>query len=321
MKRKQGQAIKPRAVIDMSVLEEICREPSREIRENTWKYLTETYQLVFPIVLVEEAVCKWLKTDGIPPNHVIELVGRINGCWRLWLDDIHNITARELLEGQLPNSLPPAGLGFVNTALALKHGTQGARQWLQNRKGEAKSIETARRQSKKQALQHKPKKQSEVLNETALFVDVLVPFVHWLTSNPANGRGCVENMIVSLLRRRFPALSQQFTAAVDELLSPRWGQFYLTIGILLARVAYLAAPLFVLQQPRFGKPGPFLEIHRNDRTDEEYVTSAFLCQRLLTQDLGMARIMAAFEDGGFWKGKTVFLPKGQWLHNPQTLCA
>ena len=320
MKLPKSETMKPTAVIDMSVLEEICREPSLEIRENAWNYLVGRYQLVFPLILVEEAVSKWLKASGEPPSHLKELIGIVSRSWKLWLDDIHNITARELLEGHLPRSLPPASLEVVSTVLALERGTQDACLWLQNRKDEAKSLEVARRQSKQQAQQHLPKDQCEKLNEVALFSDVLVPFVHWLTSNPANGKRGVENMLVSLLRRRFPILGQQFDVAVDTFLSPRWMQFQLAACLLQARVAYLAAPLLVLQQPRFGKPGPFLEIHRNDRADEKYVTAAFLCQRLLTQDLGMARIMAAFEDGGFWKGKTVFLPKGQWLHEPNKHC-
>jgi hypothetical protein len=112
-----------------------------------------------------------------------------------------------------------------------------------------------------------------------------------------------------------------FDEAFSELLSPRCKQFYLTARLLMLRFAYLAAPLFTVERPRFGPSGGFVNIGLNDPTDEEYIASAFLCQRLLTQDLSMARIMAAFEDDGFWRGQTIYLPKGKWLSKPDRFFA
>ena len=318
MNTSHDQVTKPTAVIDMSVLEEICREPCQEIRKSAWACLTQRYKIVFPLILVEEAISKWLKADGEPP-HLKEMTSIVIENWRSWLDDIHNIAARELLEGHLPRVLPSASLEVVNAVLSLERGAPDLHQWLQGRMVEAKGFAVARRRSKSEGLL--PKGQNNKLNEAALFKEVLIPFVNRLTSNPTNGKQSVENMLVSLLRRRFPLLTQQFDIAMDGLLSPRWHRFFLTSGLLQARVAYLIAPLLILESPRFGGPGPFLEIHRNDRADEDYVNAAFLCGRLITQDLGMARIMAAFEDGGFWKGKTVFLPKGQWLNKIEKFCA
>ncbi len=316
MSQCQITKLRPTAVIDMSVLREIC-EQEPNLRQAAWDCLGDRYQCVFPFALVEEAFCQWVAADCSPLKEGI--AGEVAHRPQLWMEDVHNIVSGELLDQRLPEKLPGCSPQVRDQILALKKGDAGALAWLAMRRAEAEAIECGRRELKKEFLCRLAEEDRHLDTEGDLFRKIVVPFFRDLTSAANDQMPLVDRCLSERLKERRPGLAEKYDEAFSELLSGRWTQFYLTAGLLQVRFAYVAAPLTIVEGPRFGPTGSFIKISLNDPRDEEYIISALLCQRLLTQDLGMARIMAAFEDGGFWSGKTVYLPKGQWLHDPDRL--
>ena len=102
MSQQEINPTKPTAVIDMSVLREIC-EQEPNLRQTTWDCLANRYQLVLPFALVEEAVCQWL-ADASPSAEGI--AGVVAHYPQLWMEDIHEIIGRELLDRRLSGKVP-----------------------------------------------------------------------------------------------------------------------------------------------------------------------------------------------------------------------
>jgi hypothetical protein len=86
---------------------------------------------------------------------------------------------------------------------------------------------------------------------------------------------------------------------------------------LIATLVYLVAPITkVLADPN-KKQQPLKMLDRQKQRknleDQEYVTSAFLCGRLLTGDGGMAKVMRMFQTNGLWPGQTVWIDRAKGL--------
>ena len=82
---------------------------------------------------------------------------------------------------------------------------------------------------------------------------------------------------------------------------------------LLAELLYDVGPITKVGPPESEKSNPQVLSGNqiNNEEDQEYVASAFHCDRLLTCDRGMQRIVESFRQAGYWKGNCVFIPRNE----------
>jgi hypothetical protein len=79
----------------------------------------------------------------------------------------------------------------------------------------------------------------------------------------------------------------------------------------MADMFYFYAPLCRVQPSLNTVPrkiiGRKISEQRNNLADQSYVAVGLICDRILTQDEGMANIMQAFKKCGMWRGEILFV--------------
>jgi hypothetical protein len=87
---------------------------------------------------------------------------------------------------------------------------------------------------------------------------------------------------------------------------------------LMAGMFYFYAPLCRVQPTPSATPKKIIERkfseQRNNFADQSYVACALICDRILTQDEGMANIMQAFKKCSMWRGEVLFINPRQPLN-------
>src|SRR5687767_11507529 len=115
------------ALIDKSFFQRLC-DPTVEANRQHWDALHKAYQLVIPVVLIEEVLTNVVL--GKTNRHVIEeMAAQVVELQSCWLDDAYEIAYRELVRREAVRNLPSPDPEFVQRLLNLKKNNPELRKW------------------------------------------------------------------------------------------------------------------------------------------------------------------------------------------------
>jgi hypothetical protein len=312
---------KPTAVIDKSLFHEICKLPSKEVRDSLWDSLMANYQVVVPLMLLEEVLVNVVRPGDIPAQEVQTMASDILQLQSCWVDDVFEYAFRELVQGQPLGKLvaPPAEL--QKQLLASRTDDPELIQWVEGRKAARKA--TAK-QWKTEQERLAPATGFCLLSSEQEFFKraVMREFLNRL-EDPQKKQDMLEAIVGKTFRLRHPDSGRQIDQAFAQYSKDNFTSFPVTFNCLAVRLAYVLAPIVKIQAPGGPEPRIILRPKRRDQdnncADEQYVISALICNRLLTMDAGMNNIMNIFRASQRWNGHTVFFDASKPL-NGQIPC-
>lgn len=297
---------KPTAVIDKSLFQEICALESGAAQDSCWNVLLDRYQLVIPVVMVEEvlvnAVVPGRKDKEVIKTMCRELL-RFQSCW---MDDVHEIAFAELVDNRPLQKLPAPSEILVARMLGLQLDDPDLVEWVTQRKLEKE--ETARNWKAAQDSLLPSSDRVTVSSEKEFFDrtskrEFLIPL-----QDPSRRLEMLETILGGKFRLRHPHAADRTDAAFKAYGPDNFLKYPHTLNCLTARLAYFFAPLVAVERKGQTQPKYLLkrgEKHqRNNIEDEQYLISALVCDRLLTRDEGLANMGRTFSMAKAWNGET-----------------
>lgn len=296
------------AVIDKSLFHELCKYPDVKERERLWHELHLKYQLVVPLMLIEETVVNAVAPGKKPLDEVGRLIEQVALHHTCWLDDIHEIVFRDLVRRTPLTTLPPLAEPMAAEILKLHLDDAALKSWVEERKQNAR-VNHDQWKAEQQRLTASAKR-TELTSESEMFDVVRSEFLRALLDETRR-KEMLEHILGVTFRPRHPDEKDSIDIAFAEFTPQTFTNHYMTLAFLQTRLAFVLAPVFTLPGPSPHMKLRFLKQEPNNMYDAEYVTSALICNRFLTRDEKQARMCRIFELGGFWKGKVVYIPPDQ----------
>lgn len=303
---------KTTAVIDKSLFQIICSEPDAS-REKLLNQLFSRYQLVIPLVLVEEVWINFGKPKQGKHAVILQMVETLGQMTKCWMDGEIEIVFRELIQGRAIKKLPPPPKELIDFSLRLKADDPKFLRWLEEN-----------RLAKEQAINNRIADQRDIL-PTGSFAEVSDEgdlfqryargmFIELLASSERT-KTLLEKLFGHQFRHRHPNFKRRIEKAFRRFNTATFTRYPVTLSYIMASMFYFYAPLCRIQSPTGTTKRKIIGSkryeQRNNLLDQRYVVSACLCDRLLTCDEGMNNIMQVFKQGGLWKGETIFLDPNQ----------
>jgi hypothetical protein len=299
---------KPTAVIDKSLFHEICKLPAKETRDSIWASLTGKYQIVVPLMMVEEVLVNVVKPGDIPPQEVQMMASDVLQLQPCWIDDVSEYAFRELVQRRPLGKFIPPPDELQQKLLASKSDDPALIKWVEERKAARKATAM---QWKTEQERLAPACGFYVVKSEQEFFEraVKAEFLHHL-DDPQKKQDMLETILGKTFRFRHSGADQEIDAAFAHYGKNTFKSFPFTHNCLTARLAYVLAPIVRIQTPADSEPQMILCPKRraqdNNWADEQYVISALIFDRLLTMDKGMKNIANFFKANRLWKGQTIF---------------
>ena len=283
---------KPTAVIDKSLFHEICKLPAKETRDSIWKALTGKYQIVVPLIMVEEVLVNIVRPGEIPPQDIEMMVSDVLQLQPCWIDDVFEYAFRELVQRQPFEKpvAPPAEL--LQRLLAAKSNDPELIKWVEERKPARKATATQWIAEQKKLV---PATGFYVVkNEQEFFEEAVKMAFFCHLDDPQKKQDMLETILGETFRFRHPDAIQKIDTAFAHYGKDTFKSFPFTFNCLTVWFAYFLAPIFQIQTASDSEPRMILKPGRPDQdnnlADLQYVVSALICDRLLTRDKGMRNI-------------------------------
>jgi len=296
------------AIIDKSLFHELCKYPDVKERQRLWRELHLKYQLVVPPILIEETVVNAAAPGKKPLDEVRRLIEQVTRHHACWLEDIYEIAFCQLVRRTPPTALPPLTEPMAAEIFKLNLNDERLKRWVEERKKAARTIHDQWKAEQKRMTGWA--KKTQLTNESEMFDVVRLEFLRALLDEETR-KTMLEDILGVTFRSRHPDEKDSIDQAFAEFTTQTFSNYYIALACLLARLAYVLAPVFTLPGPSPHMRVRFLKQELNNVYDAEYVTSALICNRFLTRDEKQARMCRLFELGGFWKGKVVYIPAEQ----------
>lgn len=295
------------AVIDKSLFHELCKLPDAKERERLWHELHQKYQLVVPLMLIEETIVNAVAPGTKSFDEVERLIEQVALHSSCWLEDVHEIVFRELVEKARPPTLPPLADPMTVEIFKLRRDDDSLKRWVEERKEAARTTHNQWRDEQKRLVASA--QTTELKSELELFDVVRSEFLRALLDE--NRRKEMLEHILGVTFRSRHQNGELIDKVFSEFTPKSFTNYYVTLAFLQCRLAYVLAPVFTLPGSSPTSRLRFLKQEANNVYDAEYVTSALICDRFLTRDEKQARMCRIFELAGFWKGKVVYISPGQ----------
>jgi len=301
---------KPTTVVDKNWWQRICERP--EIAEAAIGTLFKKATPVTPVALIEEVIANRFQQDR-DEAVVARMIERLMSIKSGWIDEPSEIVFKEFIE-----RMPIGNIGLPDYkanvfAEALSNPTNKSfnlETWMTERYTEKKRRRDVRKVLRDQLQRIVP---TQLLAPPNLetYAHNSVSFLQLTVARPTTKvlmlrayLGCEWDHQHSA---ETVAIAEAFSHLdYSELLKLPATHSYLLTSLLydLARVAKIGLP-----QKRKSNPQILSGSAINDGEDQEYLASALLCDRLLTCDTNLHKMAKVFEEGGFWKGKCIFIPR------------
>ena len=299
---------KPTAVIGMTLFREICTLPAKAARGSIWASLTGMYQIVVPLMLVEEVLVNIVRPGDIP-SQVIEMMAsdvlQLQPCW---IDDVFEYAFHELVQSQPVGKLVTPPTELQQRLLAAKLNDPELIKWVEERKPARKAT------AKKWIAEQKklvPATGFHVVKDEQEFFEGAVKMAFFCHLDALEKKqDMLETILGETFRFRHPDAIQEIDTAFARYGKDTFKSFPFTFNCLTVWFAYFLAPIFRIQTTSDSEPRMILKPKRfyqdNNLADEQYVVSALICDRLLTMDKGMRDIACVFQTSQRWRGQTIF---------------
>jgi len=297
------------AVIDKCLFQEICEVESELEREGYWAELYKRYQLVVPFVLIEEVIAN-LAVPGKIPQQIIERMRcQLVFLKPCWMEDITETVFSELVENRPLRKMRAPSDEIVSSLLKMRSDDPHLIEWSEQRKNDRKETAQIRKAEQERLLKSATTGHMHSYRE---FFERTVKreFLHAL-DDPKQKHEMLEAILGVHFRQRHRAKTDQIEAAFAKYGPKTFSRYPVTLYYLTVRMAYLFAPAVNVKRDDTSQPRRILRGTAsgqfNNVQDEQYLVSAFVCNRLLTRDSGMNTMAEVFREVGWWKGDPVFL--------------
>jgi hypothetical protein len=302
------------AVLDKSVFHRIAEQaPERQVQ--IWNRLHTHFQIVVPSILIEEIIVNVADPGCLQWNVIQEMMRcllRIRPCW---MDDVFEIAYRELVQQQPLATLPAFPVEFANRILRLKPDDQELLKWARGRKSDREITARTRVAAQDELLPRERRK--EMVDETE-FWQLLKNQVLKILGNAERRREFLEKVLGETFRFRHADSVAAIDEAFEHFTDQTYTKYYVSLAILMVRLAYMYAPLIRFKNDTMASPRRFvgrsIADQRNNPGDEQCIVAAMLCDRLITRDEGMNNVTEMFRLNGFTNCRTLYLsPRGEIL--------
>jgi hypothetical protein len=298
-------------LLDKSAFQRLA-ERSQPEQVRAWNHLHGQCQIVVPAILVEEVIVNIADPGPLAPALVEEMrksVLRLSPCW---LDDIFEVAFRELVEMKPHAQLPPFPPEFLARILNLAPDNPELLMWVANRRADVETTVQTRMVAQNAMLPRHERR--EMSDETEFWVRLKNQFLK-IVENSERKAEFLEVVFGESFRVRHPESVSRISKAFSAFNERTFTNYYVTLSILMVRLAYMYAPLVQFRDSPGASLRRFIgrstSDQRNNAADEQYIVSAMICNRLLTRDEGMKNIIEMFNFNGFTQCQTVFLdPRG-----------
>jgi hypothetical protein len=294
------------AIIDKSVFQRLCQTNNSPL----WNELSNRYQLVLPLVLVEEVLVNILDPGSKPMLEAAEMQLQLQRLQPCWLEDIHEIAFREFVLGEKLATLPPPSDEFLKKLFSLKSDDSELQVWL----GERRKLkrETVAQWKDAQQKMQPANGPVQIPDECAFLREVVYPsFFIRILDNPENKEIFLRAVFKKTFQRN-PDHSNGIAAAIQNYGRQNFAKFHITFICLIVRLYYFLGPTVQTASGRkIIKSGNQI----NNVEDSFYVAASLLGDRLITGDEEMARVANAFRDVGLWKGTVIFIDPNRKLED------
>jgi|GEM_PF-981606 len=311
---------KTTAVIDKSVFQRVCEEPAAE-RERYFNALLARYQLIVPAVLIEEVLVNLVEPGDKDPLAIEEMVAKLIELRSCWMDDVHEIAFRELVNKEVITKFPAPSDEFLEGLFSLKRNDPELLNSIEKRKADKKEDVG---QWKLGQLKLTPNTQlKKVDSGKSFFGRIILPVFARNMDDSAMRRELLDEILGKPFRRLHPDSGKKIDEAFGQYNSQSFTRFPRTHDCLIARLCYYLAPTAIIVSPTEPRGRKIIKggEQTNSVQDEHYVIAALMCDRLLTGDFGMRSIIQVFRDIGRWRGRTIFFDPNEDLASqiPQLL--
>ncbi len=298
-------ASKPSAVIDKSVFHELCKIPDELQQVRLWSDLQSRYQLVVPFALVEEIVVNTVKQSK-PTIELSTLAAHLVRLQPCWMDDVIEASFCELVKGREFSTLPPLDDSIRARVCELGLDDPGLAQWVAERVSVGKETLQNWRTTQDKIL--KTPSIPELKSRAELAGGRVMEALRAMFTTAETKEEFLHAVLGNSFKRRHPKDAAVVDRVISALTLDRLWHHKFTSACLLVRLVYWLGPAFFIRDSETSSPRKLIKNDGGNFTDEQYVISSLVCERLLTRDRQMADAAGCFEDAGIWKGKVVFLP-------------
>ena len=296
------------AVIDKSLLQEICEQPDDKL-DAAFMALLERYILVVPEILVEEVWVNWANPG---PNKTPKVVENMIRCLLhlrdAWIAEPLEIAFVELIKRESIELLPKPPQWIMDSFYELRRDNPAVNEWFKERR--QLHDEAIRQRLREQSSIIDSKKSACVASEREVFEKFIRPKFLDMLSDPVRKKKLLEGVLGFTFRTRHSGFSQEIDSAFESYSLESFDKYPATLNCMMTAMFYFYAPLcnFILPNGENRKiVGRGFSDQRGNLNDEKYVQSALLCARLATRDEGMRNIMELLRACGLWNGQTVFI--------------
>jgi hypothetical protein len=304
---------RPTAIIDKSLLQRIC-DPT----ENTDKHmesLRQTYRLIAPLILHEETLDNLIQPPKDKPSAVFsEMLRRVREIHPCWMDDVFEISYREVVLGKSLDLMPWLGEEDQRFLWEFAPADPSSVAWVAERRRTREEQTNRRIQWQRRKV---PPGQFYLERDEETFFKQITNLLLQQLSQTASKAELLGTFLGSVFVQRHPGNTDAIHAALSRINELNLNDCKFSRNYLIASLVYLIAPITKVLADRHGKQQPLKILDRQDQRnnleDQEYVASAFLCRRLLTGDAGMARVMRMFQANGLWPGQTIWVDRNKGL--------
>jgi hypothetical protein len=308
---------KPTAVIDKCLLQPICALEDKT-RSRFLRFLMEHFTIYATPMLIEETAANYYRpTRKTPKDLAAKMLGAILR-FRLMEHPLELVYQEVILRRVIST-------GFdLNPTMAGKY-----RRWMTDPDAylaELEQLFLRRYQGKRKKLDDRKQFQGpfkdpanpDALNfpDDAAFVRYGKGFLEAMFTEPRSRATRFFGYVCRRVNEWHPEASPQTVRAFSALALADLGRIPFTHDLLLACLLYLSAPVARIgpEQARKSTPPVLPDDQINNEEDEEYVTSAVLCDYLFTCDRGMHRMAGLlnpaclFKHAGCKQRQAVLIP-------------
>ncbi len=276
------------------------------MRDSLWEVLQQRFKIFIPFMLVEEAIARTTKPGALADPIVRELISRVVDLRDWWMEDVHETAFKELVEERTIAHLQAPNGDIMRGISAIRLGDPSLEKWIRDRKRLKRETADDWRRDQERWTSASPNLKLE--RDQDFIREVGCVFKRSL-GDPHRKTDLLEAILGRPFRSFHPEVAAQIDAAFDRYSTETFRRYPVTHDCLLTRLCYFFAPVVTIVPRGAAVSGKLIKSggQFNSATDEQYVVSALMCHRLITGDLGMSKMMFAFQRVGRWKGSTIFI--------------
>jgi len=322
--------IKPTIVIDKNILQGLVElsttEP--ELSAHLITTLKEKYQVVITLVLIEEVIVNYVELPSERRELPRQMLDEIIGFHPSWMETPLQLIFREFVSKKSIDAslgLEPQMEKLVwqvvenpDSSVSALVALVGARRREKDARLKAR-VEHQR--TRKQFFEGQSMRFPSLLAFMERGIRQLCVEVDYSTQLKLR---CLNRYLGRNLKILQPSCVDLIDKAFTEATFDSLDKSRFTRNYLLTEVLYDLAPLVKIGPNQCGhyahiwpsNPGKQI----NDEDDQQYVSAALACDRLLTCDEGMHKVADLFAQREIWVGKSIFVPRRKIRELGDYLC-